>query len=406
MKIWLLQANEPMPVTHPNERLFRMGLVAQKLNKRGHEVTWFATTFDHFKKKQLFEKDTWVEVNENYKLCLIWAPSYKKNISIKRIINHKYMGLRFRKIAKDLEKPDIIFVSFPTIDFAEEAIRYGKKNNIPIIVDIRDLWPDIFKHNLSKLKGLIATPYICLMDYKTKKLMKEATGIVGISPLIVDWGAKKAGREVLKNDKSFFMGYEKNKNLLDEEKEIENFDKDKFNICFFGTIGNQFDFDLVAEIAKEINDEDIKFVFCGDGPELSNVKEKFKGIENSKFLGWAAKSELNYILNNSKIGIAPYKNTFDFQMSISNKFAEYLSYGLPVIISAIGYMGEFAKENDCGLASREPKEIAKYIQELKENEKRYELVSKNAIKTYEDNFVAEKIYSDLVDYLEEVQRKI
>ena len=92
-------------------------------------------------------------------------------------------------------------------------------------------------------------------------------------------------------------------------------------------------------------------------------------------------------------------------MSISNKFAEYLSYGLPVIITAIGYMGKFSKENDCGLASRLSEEISKYIKELKENPERYEIVSKNSIKTYEDNFVAEKIYSDLVDYLEEIGGK-
>lgn len=300
MKVWLLQANEPMPVTHPKDRLFRMGLVAEEVSKRGHEITWFATTFDHFKKKQLFKKDTWVDVNENYKLCLIWAPSYKRNISIRRIINHKYMGLRFRKIAKDLEKPDIIFVSFPTIDFAEEAIKYGKKNNIPVIVDIRDLWPDIFKHNLSKVMGILATPYIELMDYKTKKLMKEATGIVGISPLIVDWGVKKAGREVKINDRSFFMGYDKKQNHTELKEKIENFDESKFNICFFGTMGNQFDFDLLAEVAKKIQDDDIEFIMCGDGPELENIKEKFKEVKNTKFLRMGRKTRIKLYIRTFK----------------------------------------------------------------------------------------------------------
>lgn len=92
-------------------------------------------------------------------------------------------------------------------------------------------------------------------------------------------------------------------------------------------------------------------------------------------------------------------------MSISNKFAEYLSYSLPVVITAIGYMGDFAKEKDCGLASRLSEEISKYIKELKENEERYELVSKNAKKTYDEDFVAEKIYFELVNYLEEMGGK-
>ena len=402
MKIWLLQANEPMPVTHPNERLFRMGLVAEELSKRGHEITWFATTFDHFKKKQVFKKDTWVDVNEHYHLHLIWAPSYKKNISLSRIINHKYMALKFRKIAKKLEKPDIIFVSFPTIDFAEEAIRYGQKYNVPVIVDIRDLWPDIFKHNLSKTMGTLATPYIKLMEYKTKNIMKKAYGIVGISPLIVEWGVKKANRAVQEYDRSFFMGYDKKQNNTDLQGKLKDFDENKFNICFFGTMGNQFDFDLVLEVSKNVKDEEIQFIMCGDGPELRNIKEKFKEENNVKFLGWVGKKELNYILNNSKIGMAPYKNTFDFQMGISNKFAEYLSYGLPPIITAIGYMGDFAREKESGMASRSAEEISRYIMQLKEDEELYKIVSQNAKKTYEENFIAEKIYSDLVDYLEKI----
>ena len=44
-------------------------------------------------------------------------------------------------------KPDIIVVSLPTIEFSYEACRYGEKNNVPVIVDVRDLWPDSFKQN-------------------------------------------------------------------------------------------------------------------------------------------------------------------------------------------------------------------------------------------------------------------
>ena len=114
------------------------------------------------------------------------------------------------------------------------------------------------------------------------------------------------------------------------------------------------------------------------------------------------KEKLHYVLKNSKIGLAPYKPTFDFQMSVSNKFAEYLSYGLHPIITAIGYMGDFAREKESGMASRSAEEISRYIMQLKEDEELYKIVSQNAKKTYEENFIAEKIYSDLVDYLEKI----
>ena len=44
----------------------------------------------------------------------------------------------------------MIYVSYPIIEYAASAVKYGIKNHVPVIVDIRDLWPDIFNHNLPK----------------------------------------------------------------------------------------------------------------------------------------------------------------------------------------------------------------------------------------------------------------
>ena len=104
MKIWLLQASEPMPVVNKNARLLRMGMIAEEMTKRGHQVIWFSNTFDHYQKKQLFDRDTIVRVKENYDIYLIHGPQYKKNISIRRIINHKLIAVKFRKMAKKMEK--------------------------------------------------------------------------------------------------------------------------------------------------------------------------------------------------------------------------------------------------------------------------------------------------------------
>lgn len=399
MKIWLLQANEPMPIVHSSERLFRMGMLAKELSERGHEVTWFATTFDHFKKEQLYNCDTTVDVNDHYNLKLIWAPSYKKNISIKRIINHKYMGIRFRGISKTLQKPDIIYTSFPTIDFAEEAIRYGKKNDVPVIVDIRDLWPDIFKHNLSGIKRLIALPYILTMQVKTKRIMKYAYAINSISPKMVQWGLDKANRNKSKYDKCFYMGYDTSNETEIIESQV-NIDKDKFNICFFGTLNNQFNFDFVIELANALKEYNVDIYICGLGEQFKKIKNASDKIQNIKLTGWLNKRDLQYILKNSKLGLAPYKKTFDFMMSVSNKFAEYLSYGLPVILTSGGYMGELIDYNKCGINSNEIDIIKKYICDLKSNEKEYEMESKNALNLFTKDFIAKDIYSSLVDYLE------
>ena len=401
MNVWLLQANEPMPIVNEGQRLFRMGLIAEELTSRGHNVTWFATTFNHFEKKQMYDKDTDIKVKENYDIRLIWAPKYTKNISIRRIINHKYMGMKLGKMIKHMEKPDVIYASFPTIEFAEEAVKYGKKNNVPVIIDIRDLWPDIFNHNISKLKRIIAWPYIELMQIKTKKIMKQAYAINGISDKVVDWGLDKVNRSKTENDRGFLMGYESN--VSESLKEVEGVNPNKFNLCYFGTLGNQYQYDTLIEVAKRLNNEEIDIYICGLGPNYDTLREKTKEFNCIKMLNWLNKDELQYVLKNSKIGIANYKPTFDFQMAASNKFAEYLSYGLPVILTSGGYMGELVDKYDCGINSESVDDIVNYVLLLKNNIDKYKQKSKNAYNLFESKFVAKKVYSELVDYLEKIK---
>lgn len=73
MNIWLLRASEPVPIVNQEERLLRMGMIAEELSKKGHNITWFSNTFDHFHKKQLYKKDTIINIKENYSVYLIHA---------------------------------------------------------------------------------------------------------------------------------------------------------------------------------------------------------------------------------------------------------------------------------------------------------------------------------------------
>lgn len=410
MNIWLLQASEPMPVVNPEQRLWRTGMTAEALNKRKHNITWFASTFDHFQKKQLYDKDTIIKVNDNYSIYLIHAMRYKKNISISRILNHKKLAKKFTKIIRSMEKPDLIYVSFPIIDYAEAAVKYGKKNNIPVIVDIRDLWPDIFYHNLPKYLSILATPYIKWMNHKTKRIMKDAFAVNGISETVVEWGLKKGNRTRTKYDKCFYIGYDKQNNIAlnDNENSVkEKIDKDKFYISFFATINNQFDYKKIVELAKKLenSDKDIIINICGTGPQIEELKALVKEISNIQLLGWLNRNELSYVLQNSKIGLAPYKNTFDFQMGVSNKFAEYISYGLPIALTSEGYMKMLLEENECGCSTQDMQKMYEFIIKLKNKPEEYEKMSNNATRLYEKKFVANKIYKNLVNYLEKIKEE-
>ena len=400
MKVWLLRASELMPIKNGKDRLLRMGLLAEELTKNNHEVTWFASDYDHFKKEHLYGKDTVVEVKKGYNIHLINAIGYKKNISVSRILNHKELAVKLKRKIEKKPKPDLIVASYPTIEFANVAIDYGKKHNIPVVVDIRDLWPDTFKQNLKGVVKIMSGPYVSYLNRMCKKIMKNAYSITSISNSMLLWGLDKGKRGKTKKDQVFYIGYKRTPNLSDFVS--NKLDKNKFNVCFFATINNQFNYDSIVETAKQLENQNVEFLICGLGPNLEKFKEKSKNVNNIKFLGWQNKEELNYILSNSQVGIAPYKDTFDFRMSVSNKFAEYISYGLPIIITSTGYMKSLIEKNKIGLANSNPKVISEFILKLKDDNLFYETLSSNALKLYEKSFNADKIYKKFNDYLEEI----
>ena len=52
MKVWIVSTGEPLPIDGENVRLRRMGSLAEYLVKRGNEVVWFSSSFEHYKKHQ------------------------------------------------------------------------------------------------------------------------------------------------------------------------------------------------------------------------------------------------------------------------------------------------------------------------------------------------------------------
>lgn len=86
MKIWLIKEGEPLPMDL-NPRLMRMGLLAEYLERRGHQVTWITSTFDHGRKVYRYKETKKTELSERYQIVALHPfMAYKRNVSIERIV--------------------------------------------------------------------------------------------------------------------------------------------------------------------------------------------------------------------------------------------------------------------------------------------------------------------------------
>jgi glycosyltransferase involved in cell wall biosynthesis len=411
MNVWYFDIWGAIPIKGEEQnRPFRQNMIVNYLAKRGHNVTWFSSTFNHRTKEYRFNNNMTIEEG-NKKIVLI-HPSigYKKNISIKRILNHIDLSKKLEKYINTLDKPDIIISSYPAIEVAKVVSKYSKSNNIPLIIDVRDLWPDLFETVF--LKGTKTIGHLLLSPYyfSAKKVFTTATAITGVTDDFVKFGLKYADRKKNQWDKSFPFGYpdfilsKDNENSSKDILEKKGVDFNKNIICYFGSIGATADFSHIIRVANSLKNQDIQFVIGGLGDQLDVLKKQ--ASSNVVFLGWITKDEIWTIMKYSKAGIVPFIQHDNFEKNLTNKMIEYLAGGLPILSNINGLLGELLQKYNCGFVyDSSEKKLLSAILSLIENIDLQKVMSNNARNLFEKNYLADNVYNDFVDYIEEINKE-
>jgi glycosyltransferase involved in cell wall biosynthesis len=416
MKIWLITIGEPLPTDGPNERLLRTGILAGMLSNAGHEVLWWTSSFDHVRKTHRVEQDTSIQITDNYRLVMLRSSGYQRNISVARLTDHREHARKFTVLAPSESVPDVILCSMPTIELSRAAVQYAIARNIPIALDIRDLWPDIFVDHAPPWTQGLARLLLQPLFRDLRWACSKATAITGITAPIVAWGLSYADRPRTDLDRDFPLGYVEQKPTNEEIENARTYwkehgigcDPHEFVICFFGTIGRQFDLDTVIEAARRLNGgtRPFRFVLCGTGDRLSHYQNRAHGLSNVVFPGWVGASEIWVLMRLAKLGLAPYCNTKDFRSSLPNKSIEYLSSGLPLVSCLTGVLHNLLERNNCGVTYAEG-DVGSLVSILEQSfDNRHYLYEKahNALKLYKEMYTADRVYTNMMIYLETLAR--
>ena len=333
-----------------------------------------------------------------YKVTLCKEPSYRKNISFKRIFSHKIFANNVLKYLKKRKNPDIIYLVVPSLDVANKISKYANRNGIPVVLDIQDLWPEAFKMalNIPVLSNIIFYP----MLKKANTIYTRADKIIAVSDTY-----KKRGIAFNKKDKSGLSAYiginlsEVNKIL--ETNEI-NKPEDEFWITYVGTLSHSYDINLITDAVNYLYKSGIKnisFKVIGTGP----LESQFKTYAQSKkgkidFLGYMEYEKMMKILNKSDIAVNPInKNSVS---SIINKVGDYAAARIPVINTQNSeeYKNLLIQYN-CGINCTTIEEVTTAIKKLYDNKKLRLEMSQNASKLASEKFNRETVYEKIVNLL-------
>ena len=305
MRVWLIQTGEPLPLKN-NIRKMRTALLADKLLSRGHSIFWWASAFEHQQKVMISEKDKKFDIFERYSIMVLRGCRYRKNISLARYIDHQIVAIKFRIQANRFPKPDVIVASMPDHLLAYEVARYARKNRIPLIVDIRDLWPDTFIDRFRNI-GLHGLGKIALsLDFaRLAFLLKSADALVAMSKGILQWGLDKIEKTESLFDKVFYLGYQKNNsrisaNLggsLDLPDWLKGREEQKI-FLFIGTFGVSYELELILDAAnrfEKLGKDNICFILAGTGEKFDLISKKATGLKNVVLPGWIDQKEISVL---------------------------------------------------------------------------------------------------------------
>lgn len=408
MKIWIISDGEPLPTDNENVRLRRMGNLANILSERGNDVVWFSSNFEHYTKQFRTDQDEVKTINSNYKIVLLQTKGYKKNVSLNRLLHFKTFSDKFLRIAAQLKKPDIILSTMAPIQASKAVQQYALESEVPYVIDIRDLWPEIYYEVTPKLLH----PLVKLLVEKNKKtlekVLKNSTSIVGVTEKFLEYGLSIAKISKRSNDAVFHTAYP---DILDSNEKAKEFwnelgiENNDFIVTFVGNFGKQFNLKTLFKAIDLIDDKRIKFVLCGVGEKFNYYYEKYHSNPQVIMPGWLGKNEIATLLKLSSVGVAPYVDSINFRLNMPNKFGEYLSASLPILVSVPGMMEEKLNENKNGYYYKDEYELRNKIIELYQNFDLLKKMSTSSRELYKNQFNVDTVYTEFAQYLENVAKQ-
>lgn len=329
---------------------------------------------------------------EDVKYEFVKTGEYSNN-GIKRIfsfIQFPFNLIRCLHRNYKTEKPDIIYASSPELFSTYLSILFARKHKLPILVEIRDLWPEsiVEYSNLSRKNIIIKILYRLeeWIYYKADILIFTFEG--GKEYIINQkWDINSGGRIDLNKIEYINNGVDLEIFKSSRDSLVDNLlESNKFKVVYTGSIRKVNSIYLLVEAAnilKERGIDDIDFIIYGDGTERENLIRKCNELklENIHFRKHVDKKFIPNILKkaDATIIVGQHDSMNRYGMS-ANKVFDYMAAGKPIISNLdVGY--DKIENYNCGIVvpDGKGKEIADAVIKLKDlNYEEYNIMCKNA----------------------------
>lgn len=318
-------------ISSTNHYNVRTGKFVNDYVKKGYDVIYVTSDFDHMTKKRY----CFNEYKNSKQLHVI---SYKKNLSISRILSHLMFSYKTFYMLL-VCKPELVYVEVPNNSLVKSSAKYKKINNAEIIVDVFDMWPESMP---VKTKNMIVNWGFDIWRNFRNKNLKFADQI---------WIECDYYRELLSAQKINLPMETKYLKLKNAETSIEmKVSEEEIDLCYLGSINNIIDISLIEKIVSEFEkNRRTRIHIIGDGERKDEFldilkKNSIEIIDHGKVYEI---DKLQEIFNQCWFGINVLRE--DLAIGITMKSISYFRGGLPIINTVQGDTSRFVEECNIGI---------------------------------------------------------
>lgn len=336
---------------------YRPYYLAKYWKKAGHHAFVISSSFHHLLHHPKEQKDTIVQQEiEGVDYIRLKTPIYHHN-SFKRILNMLSFAWQTQKNEKKLleitGKPDVIIASSSHPFHYISLYRIAKKHQIPLIFEVRDLWPSSLIE-LLKLKPW--HPLVILLAIIEKHAYKYADKVISLlenaQPYMVSKGLNPEKFIYIPNGTDCEIQDEKNLPQALDRTIHELKKQKKFLIGYAGALGvpNAMEYFIQAMGIVQKSHPHLHALLIGHGQQKTTLMDycKENHMHNVSFFEPIPKTQVHYFLKEMDLLYLGWQDSPLYQNGVSpNKLFDYMLAGRPILESG-GTSDSLINKAKCG----------------------------------------------------------
>lgn len=265
---------------------------------------------------------------------------------------------------------DVVFATSTPLTIAIPAIKTIKRKKVPMVFEVRDLWPE-----MPIAIGALKNP---LLKYAARALEKWAyrhsEAIVALSPGmrdgVVATGYPAGKVSVIPNscDNGLFKTSSELATCFRSER---SWLQDKPLLVYVGSIGVVNGVGFLVRLAKALSEinSDIQILVVGDGAERALIENLAAdlGVLNKNFFieSNKPKKDIPAVLAAATVSCGVFVDLPEMRANSSNKFFDSLAAGKPLLLNYGGWQHDLLLQHNFGISAWQ-KDIVSVAKEVEQ----------------------------------------